>query len=98
MQTTASSFGQPLVTFWGPLVGFARKLERPQGLFPADASLATTTHDPWRTRLWQPLDRLLTGTAARLRFLQHGSIHLYMLGILLTLLALLVVELSGGGP
>jgi len=101
MQTTASSFGQPLVTFWGPLVGFARKLERPQGLFPADASLATTTHDPWRTRLWSPLDRLLTATASRLRVLQHGSIHLYVLVILLTLLALLIVELSGvsgGGP
>jgi hypothetical protein len=35
--------------------------------------------------------------AARLRVLQHGYVHLYVLAIALTLLVLLVVELSGLG-
>jgi hydrogenase-4 component B len=97
MQTTASSFGQPLVTFFAPLVGFARRLDRPRGLFPSDGSLETTTHDPWRARLWQPLFRGVASVAARLRVLQHGYVHLYVLAIALTLLVLLVVELSGLG-
>jgi hydrogenase-4 component B len=103
MQYTPSSFAQPLASYFGTLAGYARRIVRPHGIFAAEGSLETRAHDPWRARLWQPLFRLLAGTTSRLRVLQHGRIHLYVLAIAATLLALLILELSpfggaGGGP
>lgn len=97
MQYTPSSFAQPLAAYFAALAGYVRRIVRPQGLFADEASLETKGHDPWRARLWQPLFRLLAGTTARLRVLQHGRIHLYVLAIAATLLALLVLELSPWG-
>jgi hydrogenase-4 component B len=102
MQYTPSSFAQPLASYFGTLVGYARSIVRPQGLIATEGSLETSALDPWRARLWQPLFRLLAGITMRLRILQHGRIHLYVLVIAATLLALLVLELlpwgATGGP
>jgi hypothetical protein len=94
MQYTPSSFGQPLVTFFAPLLGVRRSLERPSGIHAERASVATTATDPARERLWRPLFRLLAAVANRLRVLQHGRVQLYVLAIAATLLVLLVLELS----
>jgi formate hydrogenlyase subunit 3/multisubunit Na+/H+ antiporter MnhD subunit len=94
MQYTASSFSQPLATFFAPLVGYARKVVRPLGVFAHESSLETQSHDPWRARLWQPLFRLVAALTTRLRVLQHGRIHLYVLAIAATLLLLMILELA----
>jgi len=94
MQYTASSFSQPLATFFAPVVGYVRKWVRPLGVFAHESSLETQSHDPWRARLWQPLFRLVASVTTRLRVLQHGRIHLYVLAIAATLLVLMILELA----
>jgi formate hydrogenlyase subunit 3/multisubunit Na+/H+ antiporter MnhD subunit len=94
MQYTASSFGQPLVSFFGRLLLWRRKVARPEELFASGGSFATETRDLAAARLFAPLFRVLTATTARLRVLQHGRVHLYVLAIAATLLALLVLEVA----
>jgi hypothetical protein len=95
MQYTASSFGQPLVSFFAPLLLWRRKLVRPEGIHPGPASLSTETRDVAAARVYGPLFRLLAVVTNRLRLLQHGRVHLYVLAIAATLLVLLLIEVGG---
>jgi len=94
MQYTASSFAQPIVEFFGAFLGTRRRLEPPEGLFPAAASLATDTPDRCTTLLYGPLFRFVERLARSLHRLQAGSVHLYILYIAITLIVLLVWKLS----
>ncbi|MGD0138835.1 MAG: proton-conducting transporter membrane subunit [Tepidisphaeraceae bacterium] len=94
MQYTASSFAQPLMTLFAPLLRTRRTLAAPEGYFPSSASLTTATPDAARIAVFEPAFSGVGWVLARLRWLQHGRIQLYVLYIALTLLVLLVWKLG----
>jgi hydrogenase-4 component B len=89
MQYTASSFAQPLLGSFGMLLQTRRRGALPQGLFPSAAALHTHTPELFRRRVFGPLFRTVRRNLARLRWLQHGRVQLYVLYIAAALLALL---------
>jgi hydrogenase-4 component B len=94
MQYTASSFARPLTLLFGGFLRTRTTRVAPAGPFPQQAALATETPDVFRDALFRPVFRLASGTLAKLRWLQHGRVQLYVLYILLTLVVLLVWKLQ----
>jgi formate hydrogenlyase subunit 3/multisubunit Na+/H+ antiporter MnhD subunit len=90
MQYTGSSFVQPVLDFFAPLVRTRTQAEEPSGLFPTRATLATQTTDLPKEYLYVPLFRSAGQLLGKLRWLQHGYVHLYILYVGATLVALLV--------
>ena len=94
MQYTSSSFAQPLtalfVVFLRPVVRFIA----PRGLFPRGASFASATPDLAHRGVFVPVFGVIDRAGAKLRWLQHGNVHLYVLYIALTLLVLLVWQVG----
>jgi len=95
MQYTASSFAQPLTALFAPLLRTRQQQPVLTEYFPQEAALATETPEPWREDLYQPVFRAVGWGLARLRWLQHGRVQLYVLYIAVTLLVLLVWYLGG---
>jgi formate hydrogenlyase subunit 3/multisubunit Na+/H+ antiporter MnhD subunit len=91
MQYTGSSFAQPLADLVGPAVGHGR--ERPAAFpyFPGpNDGIKTTADDVPETKGYRPLFRLFAAAMGRGRVLQSGRVHLYVLYIMLTLVAVLI--------
>jgi hydrogenase-4 component B len=89
MQYTASSFAQPLVTQFWLLIANREVLAAPSGYFPTEASYASDSGDPFLRLLFVPTFRWFGRLAARLNVIQHGHIHVYVLYVAATLIALL---------
>jgi hypothetical protein len=88
MQYSASSFAEPLVR----VLSFAL-LPREHGsrstrIFPARAAFHSEVVDATLERLVTPGARGLADLLGRLRVLQQGSVHAYLLYVWLALLAL----------
>jgi hypothetical protein len=94
MQYTASSFAQPLTEIFRLFLRTRSRVLSVQGLFPHTASLATETDDVCSTSLYRPVFTGIQWLLSRLRWLQHGQVHLYILYIAVTLLVLLVWRLG----
>jgi NADH:ubiquinone oxidoreductase subunit 5 (subunit L)/multisubunit Na+/H+ antiporter MnhA subunit len=94
MQYTASSFAQPLTALFGSLLRAEEHTDAPAGLFPARARFASHTPDVFEARLFAPLFRAGRAGLGRLRWLQQGTVQLYVLYIALGLLALLIWKLQ----
>ena len=90
MQYTASSFVQPLTTQFHLFVRNRETLVPPQGYFPAAASYSSDSRDPWLRLLIAPTFRWFDRMMSRLNVLQHGHIHVYVLYVAATLVALLL--------
>jgi hypothetical protein len=90
MQYTASSFAQPLVTQFRLLIANREALVAPAGYFPKVASYASDSGDPFLRLLFAPTFRWFQHLASRLNVIQHGHIHIYVLYVAATLIALLV--------
>lgn len=90
MQYTGSSFAQPITSVFAMFVGARVELDPPSGLFPAGASIETRTADICHQNIYRPTFRATEAALSKLRWLQHGRIHLYVLYIAATILALLV--------
>lgn len=90
MQYTASSFAQPLVAQFRLLIANREALAAPSGYFPTAASFTSDAGDPFLRLLFVPTFRWFRRVAARLNVIQHGHIHLYVLYVAATLVALLV--------
>jgi len=90
MQYTASSFTQPLVTQFRLLIANREVVAAPAGYFPAAASYASDSGDPFLRALFAPTFRWFRRLASRLNVIQHGHIHVYVLYVAATLIALLV--------
>ena len=93
MQYTASSFAQPLIDVFGVLVRSTRHAHLPQGLFPGDASFATHAHDVWMEAVFTGLFRRASSLFDRFHWIQQGNVHLYVLYVVVTLVALLIWKL-----
>jgi NADH:ubiquinone oxidoreductase subunit 5 (subunit L)/multisubunit Na+/H+ antiporter MnhA subunit len=94
MQYTGSSFAQPLTDLFGFLLRSRQQLVPPEGLFPSRASLSTETPDVCAREFYGPVFNAIGRGLSALRWLQHGQVHLYVLYIALTLVALLVWKLG----
>lgn len=94
MQYTASSFADPIVTLLGMLLRTVRIVQKPEGLFPRTSRVSTDTPDLFTSKMYDPAFMGIGWLMARLRWLQHGRIQLYVLYIALTLLILLLWKLG----
>jgi hydrogenase-4 component B len=89
MQYTGSSFAQPLVDLVQPLLRTRRHIVRPSGLFAYAALLWTESPDMNRELMYAPAFRGVFNVILRLRWLQHGRLHLYVLYVAITIVFLL---------
>ena len=94
MQYTASSFVQPFTFLFSILLQTKQTYSPPRGLFPHESSLHSETPDGFREGLYRPIFAGANWGLAKLSWLQHGRIQLYILYIALTLLILLVWKLG----
>ena len=92
MQYTASSFAQPLTTQFHLLIQNREAFVPPQGYFPAASSYASDSGDPALHLLFVPTFRWFDRVVTRLNVIQHGHIHVYILYVAATLIALLIWE------
>lgn len=92
MQYTSSSFAQPVVQFLTTVLRSQEKIERLAGYFPpqSGATFSTAAADFAKHLFYQPVFIKIKNLTHRLRWLQHGRVHLYLLYIFLTLIALLL--------
>ena len=93
MQYTASSFAQPLTAIFHGVLQTKDRVSVPKALFPKTAFFASETVDVFRERLFKPIFLTVESAIARLRWIQHGRLQLYVLYIAVTLLALLLWKL-----
>jgi formate hydrogenlyase subunit 3/multisubunit Na+/H+ antiporter MnhD subunit len=93
MQYTASSFTQPLMSLSVGLILLNRCVSKPAGFFPKSGSFHSESPDMIESGFWKPFFKGVEWLLLRFRWLQMGSIHLYILYITLTLIALLIWKL-----
>lgn len=89
MQYTASSFAQPLLRVFRYVTPPRQHLHRPEGYFSTEASFRSETPDPLLAKLYRPFLSGIERVSSSLHRLQHGRIHIYLLYIFSTLVALL---------
>jgi len=90
MQYTASSYVGPVVNFFLPFLRTKREIVPPTGLFPSPGTITTETQDLPKEYFYRPIFGSVGWLLSKVRWLQHGYIHLYILYVGLTLVALLV--------
>ena len=93
MQYSASSFAQPLMHLTAGVVRLRQRLKKPEGYFPTTGSLSTEAPDVVERGVWMPLFKSAEWLLSRFRWIQTGSIHLYILYIAITLIVLLIWKL-----
>ncbi len=92
MEYTASSYAQAFLTALVPRSLRPRvHLQPPRGVFPGTGAFRTDSQDPARTRLFDPLFRVLGDRMSRMRRFQAGRLNLQLLYTLVTLVALLAM-------
>lgn len=79
MEYTGTAFTQPLSDLLHKFTGWSKEVQPPQGYFPREASIRITTTDPATGKFWVPLFRFFGVAAVKVRFLQSGFLHLYIL-------------------
>jgi hydrogenase-4 component B len=96
MQYTASSFADPLLRLSRRLLEPHVHDEPPEGYFPRAGRRETHTPDLAAERVYRPVVRAGARLFTSMRWMQQGRLQLYLLYILVTVLALLLVQLLGG--
>ena len=89
MEYTATSFSRSIVDFFGFLLRPERKTVPVKEVFPENASIEENIEDGGISRFWQPVFSLFGKAADKIHVLQSGSLHFYLLVLVITLLAML---------
>ena len=89
MQYTATGFAQPLTHGAAAILRPQVESRLPTGIFPAAAAFRSEPEDAARKRLFDPLFRGAANLLGRMRWLQQGRVHRYVLYVVATLVALL---------
>jgi len=95
MQYTASSFAAPLVGLFKSFVRIRISAPASKDFFPEGESYEEHPADIFREGMFARIYRFIQKISFAFRWLQNGNVHLYILYIALTLLALLVWKLGG---
>jgi hydrogenase-4 component B len=96
MQYTASSFAQPLLAAFAPLIHVRVEGDEASGYFLQRARYEEHIGDVGERFLLPGIQRVLRALS-QLRVIQQGRVQLYVVYIVATLVALLVFELMGTG-
>ena len=94
MQYTASSFAQPLTEIFGTFLQTRQIFTGSDQLFLQRAEFRTHTDDPYQRYLFRPLFHGISRGMNSLRPLQQAKVQYYVLYIAITLLALLLWQVS----
>lgn len=94
MQYTASSFAQPLLNVFAPLVRTRDDARLPVGLFPKRGEYHSHARDIWKEDVFAGLFRRTGQLLDRFRWIQQGKVQLYVLYLVVTLVALLLWKLD----
>ena len=94
MQYTASSFTQPLTEIFGTFLQTRQIFTGSDQLFLQRAEFRTHTDDPYQRYLFRPLFHGISRGMNSLRPLQQAKVQYYVLYIAITLLALLLWQVS----
>jgi hydrogenase-4 component B len=90
MQYTGRSFAELLAERVYPRSLRPKVTRRaPEGLFPAPGSLTSDCPDPVTAKVYEPFFARWAARFLRLRVLQHGKVHVYLLYILVTIVLVL---------
>jgi NADH:ubiquinone oxidoreductase subunit 5 (subunit L)/multisubunit Na+/H+ antiporter MnhA subunit len=85
MQYTGRSFTEMAAKHLLPRFLRPRTARRhPQGLFPSESGFEAKSPDPISQTIYEPFFRHWAGRFSRLRILQQGKVHVYLVYILLT--------------
>jgi len=97
MQYTASSFAQPILALFAPVIHSRVDAKGPDGYFPAQARYEEHVGDMAGERLLVPATRRVVRALSRVHAIQQGRLQLYLVYIAATLVVLLVWQLVGSG-
>lgn len=89
MQYTASAFIQPVADLFDGILRQKKQLENVNELFPESASLEVTVPDGGSRWLWGPLFKAASFVSEKVKHLQSGLLHVYILMMLLAILLML---------
>ena len=89
MQYTASSFAQPITNLFEFFLRTKKKMTMSDSYFPTTANFATHTADVSREGIYNPIFKAIDNFFQRMRVVQEGRIHIYVLYVVVTLLILL---------
>lgn len=96
MEYTGTAFTQPLSDLFDPVLKIKKQLTKPEKVFPEKASLTESVDDCGIKKFWRPLTGMLIKSADKIHYLQSGSLHFYVLVILLTVSGMLAYALIKG--
>jgi NADH:ubiquinone oxidoreductase subunit 5 (subunit L)/multisubunit Na+/H+ antiporter MnhA subunit len=89
MQYTASSFAQPIIELFEFFLRTKKHITIPDTYFPTASNFETHTPDLGRENIYNPIFRAVESFFLRMRVVQEGRIHIYVLYVVVTLLVLL---------
>lgn len=93
MQYTASSFTQPLVDLFHPVLKTKKLEASPKEFFPAEIRFESETPDLGKEGLFEPVFTGIESFLSKFRKLQQGKSQVYVLYMVLALLFLLLTRL-----
>jgi len=97
MQYTASSFAQPILVLFAPVIHSRVDQKGLDGYFPEEARYEEHLGDMAGERMLVPATRRVVQALSRLHVIQQGRLQLYLVYIAVTLVVLLVWQLTGTG-
>jgi hypothetical protein len=97
MQYTAVSFAQPVLALFASVIHSRVEQRGPDGFFPESARYEERFGDVAGERVLRPAARRVVRAFSRAHVIQQGRLQIYLVYIAVTLVVLLVWQLSGWG-
>ena len=96
MAYTGTAFTQPLADLFDPVLNSRKHLIPFKGhpSAPTDAALVTETDDRALSSFWRPAFTAVARVFQRAHLLQNGSLHLYILLIIIAVVIMLVAAIA----
>lgn len=91
MQYTATAFVQPLADLFNGILRQKKDIVKPVTLFPDHSSIAVSVPDGGSRWLWGPLSQLANNISNRVKHLQSGLLHVYILIMVLAIMLMLLI-------
>lgn len=89
MQYTASAFIQPVADMFNVILQQKKSLKRPEGVFPEKSSIEVDVPDGGSRWFWEVIFKNAGAVGDKVRHLQSGLLHVYILMMVLAVLLML---------